>query len=128
MDAKEKLRLMNVIAGKLKGEVVVIDPESFRKEANIKNKEFYEVEKDAKPKYEIDVTDLTDAEILSSDIIIHIAEKTAERFEDMADTMEITTLKQLVIRKGRRSNTASIFIDRGLTTLSTGSFQPEAPF
>ena len=90
MDAKEKLRLMNVIAGKLKGEVVVIDPESFRKEANIKNKEFYEVEKDAKPKYEIDV----------SDIIIHIAEKTAERFEDMADTMEITTLKQLVRRLG----------------------------
>lgn len=100
MDAKEKLRLMNVIAGKLKGEVVVIDPESFRKEANIKNKEFYEVEKDAKPKYEIDVTGLTDAEILSSDIIIHIAEKTAERFEDMADTMEITTLKHLVRRLG----------------------------
>ena len=65
MDAKEKLRLMNVIAGKLKGEVVVIDPESFRKEANIKNKEFYEVEKDAKPKYEIDVTGLTDAAISS---------------------------------------------------------------
>ena len=98
MDAKEKLRLMNVIAGKLKGEVVVIDPESFRKEANIKNKEFYEVEKDAKPKYEIDVTGLTDAEILSSDIIIHIAEKTAERFEDMADGMEMSTLKQIVRR------------------------------
>jgi hypothetical protein len=100
MDAKEKLRLMNVIAGKLKSEVVVIDLDIFRKEANIKNKEFYEVEKDAKPKYEIDVTGLTDAEILSSDIIIHIAEKTAERFEDMADTMEITTLKHLVRRLG----------------------------
>ena len=37
MDAKEKLRLMNVIAGKLKGEVVVIDPESFRKEPNMKS-------------------------------------------------------------------------------------------
>ena len=57
----------------------------------VKNKEFYEVEKDVKAEDEID-----ESETLSCDIIIHIADKTAERFEDMADGMEMTTLKQIV--------------------------------
>lgn len=67
MDAKEKLRLMNAIAEKLKGEVVVIDHEG-------------------------------ETETLSLDIINRIAEKTAESFEEMADGMEMATLKQLVSR------------------------------
>ena len=67
MDAKEKLRLMNAIAEKLKGEVVVIDHER-------------------------------ETETLALDIINRIAEKTAESFEEMADGMEMATLKQLVSR------------------------------
>ena len=89
MDAKEKLRLMNVIAGKLKDEVVVLEPEG-------------------------------ETETLTSDIINHIAEKTAESFEEMADGMEIDTLKQIVRRIGSADLEAvvpmlqTMFLARGM--------------
>ena len=85
MDVKEKLRLMNVIAGKLKGEVIAIDPET-----------------------------------ITDDIINHIAEKTAESFEEMADGMEMTTLKQIVKRIGSADLEAvvpmlqTMFLARGM--------------
>ena len=90
---EEKLRMIKALTGGLKSEVIVIDPEEFRKRADIKNKEFYEVEKDVKGKDEID-----ESETLSCDIIIRIADRTASRFEDMADGMEMSTLKQIVRR------------------------------
>ena len=89
MDAKEKLRLMNVIAGKLKGEVVIIEPEG-------------------------------ETETLTFDIINHIAEKTAESFEEMADGMEMATLKQIVKRIGSADLEAvvpmlqAMFLARGM--------------
>ena len=90
---KEKLKLAGTIVSFMNSDPIIIDPEEFRKRADIKNKEFYEVEKDVKAEDEID-----ESETLSCDIIIRIADKTAERFEDMADGMEMSTLKQLVRR------------------------------
>ena len=54
------------------------------------------MEKDTNAKDKNDEKVPDDSETLSCDIIIHIADKTAERFEDMADGMEMTTLKQIV--------------------------------
>ena len=65
------------------------------KESNLHD---YEVEKDTERKEEKKVPGLTDAEMLCCDIAIHIAHKTAARFEDMADGMEMSTLKQIVRR------------------------------
>ena len=56
------------------------------------------MEKDKECKEEKKVPGLTDAELLCCDIAIHIAHKTAARFEDMADGMEMSTLKQIVRR------------------------------
>lgn len=95
---KEKLKIMKSMVGQMKSDVIVIDPDEFRKRANIKNKEFYEVEKEAESKKENNAPGLSDAEILCCDIVIHIAHKTAERFEDMADGMEMSILKQIVRR------------------------------
>ena len=71
--AKEKLDVAGTIVSFMKGDTIVIDPDEFRRRADIKNKEFYEVEKDT-------------------------AHKTAARFEDLADGMAISTLKQIVRR------------------------------
>jgi len=95
---KEKLNMAGTIVSLLKGDTIVIDPDEFRRRADIKNKEFYEVEKDTGCKEEKKVPGLTDAEMLCCDIAIHIAHKTAARFEDMADGMEMSTLKQIVRR------------------------------
>ena len=95
---KEKLNMAGTIVSLLKGDTIVIDPDEFRRRADIKNKEFYEVEKDTGCKEEKKVPRLTDAEMLCCDIAIHIAHKTAARFEDMADGMEMSTLKQIVRR------------------------------
>ena len=43
---KEKLDVAGTIVGFMKGDTIVIDPDEFRRRADIKNKEFYEVEKD----------------------------------------------------------------------------------
>ena len=67
---KEKLDVAGTIVGFMKGDTIVIDPDEFRRRADIKN----------------------------CDIAIHIAHKTAARFEDMADGMEMSTLKQIVRR------------------------------
>ena len=89
MDAKEKLRLMNAIAEKLKGEVVEIDHDG-------------------------------EAETLAFDIINRIAEKTAESFEEMADGMEMATVKQIVRRIGSAELEAVVpmlqmmFLSRGM--------------
>ena len=89
---KEKLNMAGTIVSLLKGDTIVIDPDEFRKRADIKNKEFYEVEKDTERKEGKKAPGLTDAEMLCCDIAIHIAHKTAARFEDMADGMEMSTL------------------------------------
>ena len=95
---KEKLNMAGTIVSLLKGDTIVIDPDEFRKRADIKNKEFYEVEKDTERKEGKKAPGLTDAEMLCCDIAIHIAHKTAARFEDLADGMAISTLKQIVRR------------------------------
>ena len=45
---KEKLKLAGTIVSFMNSDPIIIDPEEFRKRADIKNKEFYEVERDAK--------------------------------------------------------------------------------
>ena len=70
---KEKLNMAGTIVSLLKGDTIVIDPDEFRRRADIKNKEFYEVEKDTERKEEKKVPGLTDAEMLCCDIAIHIA-------------------------------------------------------
>lgn len=94
---KEKKTIMNALLGG-EADILVVDPIKYRQMADIKNKEFYEVEKDKECKEEKKVPGLTDAELLCCDIAIHIAHKTAARFEDMADGMEMSTLKQIVRR------------------------------
>ena len=79
---KEKLNMAGTIVSLLKGDTIVIDPDEFRRRADIKNKEFYEVEKDTGCKEEKKVPGLTDAEMLCCDIAIHIAH--------MADKNDIT--------------------------------------
>ena len=49
---KEKLDVAGTIVGFMKGDTIVIDPDEFRRRADIKNKEFYEVEKDTERKEE----------------------------------------------------------------------------
>ena len=88
---KEKKTIMNALLGG-EADILVVDPIKYRQMADIKNKEFYEVEKDKECKEEKKVPGLTDAELLCCDIAIHIAHKTAARFEDMADGMEMSTL------------------------------------
>lgn len=94
---KEKKTIMKALLGG-EADILVVDPIRYRQMADIKNKEFYEVEKDKECKEEKKVPGLTDAELLCCDIAIHIAHKTAARFEDMADGMEMSTLKQIVRR------------------------------
>ena len=64
---KEKLNMAGTIVSLLKGDTIVIDPDEFRRRADIKNKEFYEVEKDTGCKEEKKVPGLTDAEMLCCD-------------------------------------------------------------
>ena len=94
---KEKKAIVNAFLGK-EADILVVDPIRYRQLADIKNKEFYEVEKDTKAKDKIDEIGPDESETLSCEIIIHIADKTAERFEKMADGMEMSTLKQIVRR------------------------------
>lgn len=94
---KEKKTIMNAFLGG-EADILVVDPIRYRQMADIKNKEFYEVEKDIKAKDEIDTAGPDESETLSCEIIIHIADKTAKRFEEMADGMEMSTLKQIVRR------------------------------
>jgi|BioPla2DNA2_1021312.scaffolds.fasta_scaffold289742_1 hypothetical protein len=49
---KKKLSIMKSMIRQMKTDVVVIDPDEYRKLADIKSKEFYEVEKDTERKEE----------------------------------------------------------------------------
>ncbi|XOQ53056.1 MAG: hypothetical protein ACFWT7_06720 [Succiniclasticum sp.] len=49
---KKKLSIMKSMIRQMKTDVVVIDPDEYRKLADIKSKEFYEVEKDTERKKE----------------------------------------------------------------------------
>ena len=94
---KEKKAIVNAFLGK-EADILVVDPIRYRQLADIKNKEFHEVEKEIKAKDIIDEVGPDESETLSCEIIIHIADKTAERFEKMADGMEMSTIKQIARR------------------------------
>ena len=99
---KEKLKIAKITIGKVKDDLIVLDPENFRARADSLNKEFYEAGKGDKaktPDNELKmVDDCADDEQLSFDIVMKLAFMTEERFEDIVFEMGITTVKQLVRR------------------------------
>ena len=101
---KEKLKIAKITIGKVKDDLIVLDPENFRARADILNKEFYEAGKGEKdkantPDNEVKmVDDCADEEQMSFDIVMKLAFMTEERFEDIVFEMGIATVKQLVRR------------------------------
>ena len=67
---KEKKAIVNAFLGK-EADILVVDPIRYRQLADIKNKEFYEVEKDIKANDMIDEVGPDESETLSCEIIIH---------------------------------------------------------